>query len=141
MGNRPPPGRLPDLRGRGGRTRERRAAGRNPGLDHRDVAGGPRGATCAPHGEQHRQAMKILLCTAAAALVLTPSLLAQGFAPARAAVRAEAPAAETDAKPALPRYELKNKSSFTLTAGARAPFWPIGWVKRKSGAPVEVVNS
>lgn len=45
-----------------------------------------------------------------------------------ASVRAEAPA--TDPKP--PAYVLKNKSIFTaVTDEQRAPFWPIGWVKRK----------
>jgi hypothetical protein len=43
-----------------------------------------------------------------------------------------------------PPYELKNRSSFAgVDSNARAPFWPIGWVKRKVGvvaqtqAPVE----
>ena len=32
------------------------------------------------------------------------------------------------------KYELKNRSSFTpVSEQARAPFWPIGWVKRKKG--------
>ena len=26
-------------------------------------------------------------------------------------------------------YELKNRSSFTIKAGTRPPFWPIGWTK------------
>lgn len=34
-------------------------------------------------------------------------------------------------------YQLKNKSSFTTIAGTRAPFIPIGWVK-KEGAIVVV---
>ena len=83
----------------------------------------------------------LLLSAAAAAFVLTRTVQAAESAPSPAPATAatEAPA-ETE-KPALPRYELKNKSSFSLVAGTRAPFWPIGWVKRKSGAPVEVVNS
>lgn len=35
------------------------------------------------------------------------------------------------------RYQLKTKSSFTAAEGARAPFIPIGWV-RKDGAVVVV---
>jgi hypothetical protein len=30
----------------------------------------------------------------------------------------------------VPKYALKNKSAFTLPTETRAPFWPIGWVKR-----------
>jgi len=37
-----------------------------------------------------------------------------------------------DAKPAEP-YVLKNRSTFTAVSDEqRAPFWPIGWTKRKS---------
>lgn len=32
------------------------------------------------------------------------------------------------------RYELKNRSRFTLERETRAPFWPIGWMKSKPGA-------
>ena len=47
------------------------------------------------------------------------------------AVRAE-DAASTKAGDAPP-YELKNRSVFgSVDASARAPFWPIGWIKRKS---------
>jgi hypothetical protein len=45
---------------------------------------------------------------------------------------------------AVPPYELKNRSKFTNAAeNARAPFWPIGWVKRKVGvtAPVDQVSA
>ena len=28
------------------------------------------------------------------------------------------------------KYDLKKKSTFTLAADRRAPFWPIGWVKK-----------
>lgn len=38
------------------------------------------------------------------------------------------------------RYELKNRSSFSVPDGSRAPFIPIGWV-RKSAGPVAVVQS
>ena len=38
----------------------------------------------------------------------------------------------------LPRYELKKRSSFAVNGEvARAPFWPMGWVKRQAGAPVQ----
>ncbi len=44
--------------------------------------------------------------------------------------------AEDSAKPEP--FTLKNRSSFTLTAETRAPFWPIGWVRTKGGTtPVE----
>jgi hypothetical protein len=47
-----------------------------------------------------------------------------------------APAAEV-AKPAtdIEPYELKNKSSVSIPAGTRPPYWPIGW--RPNGAPVQ----
>lgn len=36
--------------------------------------------------------------------------------------------AEEEATPsATPEIELKNKSSFTMDASGRNPFWPIGW--------------
>ena len=34
-------------------------------------------------------------------------------------------------KPQAPAFELKNRSSFGIKAGTRAPFWPIGWSKDK----------
>lgn len=34
-------------------------------------------------------------------------------------------------------YALKNRSIFTLATETRAPFWPIGWVRPKDGAPKE----
>ena len=35
----------------------------------------------------------------------------------------------------VPSYELKNRSSFTNPVDmTRAPFWPIGWVKRAKGS-------
>jgi hypothetical protein len=37
----------------------------------------------------------------------------------------EAPATKADDSPAA--IELKNKSSFTMDASGRSPFWPIGW--------------
>ncbi len=41
-----------------------------------------------------------------------------------------------DAKPSETKvepYKLKNRSTFTVDSEARAPFWPIGWVKPKAG--------
>lgn len=40
-------------------------------------------------------------------------------------LRAEDAPASKDATP--PAIELKNKSSFTMDASGRNPFWPIGW--------------
>lgn len=38
----------------------------------------------------------------------------------------------------VPPYELKKRSAFSNTgAKARAPFWPIGWVKRTAAVNVE----
>ena len=43
---------------------------------------------------------------------------------------------------AVSKYELKNRSSFTpVSEQARAPFWPIGWVKRKKGVVVAETHS
>jgi hypothetical protein len=63
-------------------------------------------------------------------LLLSTAGLATATEPAPAATPASdtAPAAVTP-----PRYELKNKSSFTVAAETRVPFWPIGWQK---GGPV-----
>ena len=38
------------------------------------------------------------------------------------------------------KYELQKKSTFTLAADRRAPFWPIGWVKRGNQAPAEITK-
>lgn len=38
----------------------------------------------------------------------------------------------------VPTYELKNRSNFgEADENARAPFWPIGWVKRKAGTTAQ----
>jgi hypothetical protein len=57
-------------------------------------------------------------------------------APQPEAAATPAPPAET-AKPAtdIEPYELKNKSSVSIPAGTRPPYWPIGW--RPNGAPVQ----
>lgn len=56
-----------------------------------------------------------------------------------AALHAEETAPATTAAPAP--YQLQRKSAFTATGDeVRAPFWPIGWAKRKAGpAAPEVV--
>ena len=71
-----------------------------------------------------------LLC--AAALHAETGLLAKvETAPAKP------DAAPAKAEPAPEPYQLKNRSSFAATAeGARAPFWPIGWVHRKGVSSV-----
>jgi len=57
-------------------------------------------------------------------------------------VEAPAPAATPTpgvpaAKEELPAYVLKKRSAFTNPEEvARAPFWPIGWIKRVKGGPV-----
>ena len=43
----------------------------------------------------------------------------------------------TTPEPKLEPYKLKNRSSFTLSREARAPFWPIGWNKSKSTDPYQ----
>lgn len=40
------------------------------------------------------------------------------------------PSLQTKAPAEMPKYALKNKSTFTLPTETRAPFWPIGWAKR-----------
>ncbi len=37
-------------------------------------------------------------------------------------------------------YELKHRSSFAVDKEARAPFWPIGWQRRKDGGAEPVVH-
>ncbi|MDP9003174.1 MAG: general secretion pathway protein GspB [Verrucomicrobiota bacterium] len=37
------------------------------------------------------------------------------------------PSARGEETAAAPEIELKNKSSFTMEASGRNPFWPIGW--------------
>jgi hypothetical protein len=54
---------------------------------------------------------------------------------ATAAAGATAAPAATPVPP--PPYELKNKSSFTISAtNPRPPFWPIGWVHRDASSPI-----
>ena len=78
-----------------------------------------------------------LLC-AAALHAQTATLAKVETAPVRpAAVPAARAENATSAEPAPEPYQLKNRSSFADTAeGARAPFWPIGWVHRKGVSSV-----
>ena len=39
------------------------------------------------------------------------------------------------------KYDLQKKSTFTLAAERRAPFWPIGWVKRKHEVRTEITQA
>ena len=50
-----------------------------------------------------------------------------------------APAAKAQAEVA--RYDLKKKSAFTLATDRRAPFWPIGWVKRTTETRTEITQA
>jgi hypothetical protein len=65
---------------------------------------------------------RTILIASAAALTFH-ALRAAEPAAAKPAFRAESAAAST-------KFALKNKSTFTLSAEQRAPFWPIGWTKR-----------
>lgn len=77
---------------------------------------------------------------AAAFLACTPAVRAVRPAAAPAATPAEA--SKTDTKLEIPKsnepappYELKNRSTFANAINvARAPFWPIGWVKRSKAS-------
>ena len=38
-------------------------------------------------------------------------------------------------------YALQKKSAFTLASDHRAPFWPIGWVKRAHAGSTEITHA
>ena len=59
---------------------------------------------------------------------------------AAAALLASAHATEAKPPAETGKYELQKKSAFTLAADRRAPFWPIGWVKRANQAPMEMTK-
>ena len=59
---------------------------------------------------------------------------------AAAAFLGSAHASETKTQVDPGTYALQKKSTFTLAADRRAPFWPIGWVKRASRGPAEVTK-
>jgi hypothetical protein len=73
---------------------------------------------------------------AAILLATTAFLCAADAEPEKTEASTASPAAETSET--LPPYELKKRSAFlAVEENARAPFWPIGWVKRVTGAPVQ----
>ena len=51
------------------------------------------------------------------------------------------PAAEAKPQTEIIKYDLKKKSAFTLAADRRAPFWPIGWVKRANETRTEITQA
>lgn len=81
--------------------------------------------------------MKTSFSQIAATLLATTALAcAADVEPEKSEATAASPAAET--QEALPPYELKKRSVFMdVDQNARAPFWPIGWVKRVAGAPAQ----
>ena len=78
------------------------------------------------------------LLTAAGSLLCAAALHAEtGLLAKVETAPAKPDAAPAKAEPAPEPYQLKNRSSFAATAeGARAPFWPIGWVHRKGVSSV-----
>lgn len=78
------------------------------------------------------------LSSIAAALVCGAAVL-HAADPEPAKPADPAPASAKAADPVEP-YVLKKRSEFAATADAdaRAPFWPIGWKKRKPGVKQEV---
>ncbi len=65
------------------------------------------------------------------------TLLILALISANAAIAEEAPAAPAATAAATPepekveRYQLKARSSFTLSKDVRPPFWPIGWQRKE----------
>ncbi len=78
------------------------------------------------------------LLTAAGSLLCAAALHAEtGLLAKVETAPAKPDAAPAKVEPAPEPYQLKNRSSFAATAeGARAPFWPIGWVHRKGVSSV-----
>ena len=75
----------------------------------------------------------------AAALLFSVALVhaADTPAPAKSDAAPVKPDASAAKPEAVPSYELKNRSKFAaVPATARAPFWPIGWVKRAKAGVV-----
>lgn len=82
-----------------------------------------------------------LLRIAAILLVSVVFLRAQEPAKPEPA-KTESAEAEPAKSESLPPYELKKRSGFTVSGEiVRAPFWPIGWVKRQVGAPVQTAEA
>lgn len=59
---------------------------------------------------------------------------------ASAALLGSVNAAEAKSQADSGKYELQKRSTFTLAADHRAPFWPIGRVKRANQGSPEVTN-
>ena len=86
----------------------------------------------------HTSIRTILTTTAAAAVfgsLHTAAAISAKPAPGSPPAAAEKASAE------VPKYDLKKKSAFTLATDRRAPFWPIGWVKRASEVRREVTQA
>jgi hypothetical protein len=87
----------------------------------------------------------IAIMFAISALAVEPVAIEKKVAPdEKTAVVEKAPTegkteTETPATPApkLEPYKLKRRSDFKLSLEARAPFWPIGWIKSKSTDPYQ----
>ena len=70
--------------------------------------------------------------------ILTTTAAAAFLATASASETKQAPEAKPQAE--VGPYALQKKSAFTLAADRRAPFWPIGWVKRAHEGPVQITR-
>jgi hypothetical protein len=80
--------------------------------------------------------MKPIIAGMFAVLLVAPLYAADEAKPA-------SPAPAAPAAPPVGQFELKNKSTFAVPRNTRAPFIPIGWVKREGPRQVEqkiVVN-
>src|ERR1041384_731552 len=77
-----------------------------------------------------------LFLAVATGAAISSTLYARDKAPEKSA-QGSSPIPETKAPADVPKYALKNKSFFTISPETRAPFWPIGWVKR-AGTPKEI---
>jgi hypothetical protein len=74
--------------------------------------------------------MRLFLAIAAAAVLSNALCASDGVA--EKSTSGNHPNPQTKAPADVPKYALKNKSAFTLSPETRAPFWPIGWVKRST---------
>ena len=70
--------------------------------------------------------------------ILTTTAAATFLGSINAAEGKHTPEAKPQAE--VGKYELQKKSTFTLAADRRAPFWPIGWVKSANQAPMEITK-
>ncbi|MEP6669275.1 MAG: hypothetical protein ABJF10_08995 [Chthoniobacter sp.] len=70
-------------------------------------------------------------------LACAPVVHAVRPAPVETPAPAEPAKADSAPKDEVPPYVLKKRSTFSNPDDVqRAPFWPIGWVKRNKGGPV-----